>query len=44
MYYIIIIMEQIGITVEPLCSGHLWGMKIWPLKRGGPNLGVLIQL
>ena len=25
-------------TVEPLCSGHLWGMKIWPLYRGGPNL------
>ena len=21
-------------TVEPLCSGHLWEMKIWPLYRG----------
>ena len=26
-------------TVEPLYSGHHWGMTLWPLQRGGLNSG-----
>ena len=25
--------------MEPLYSGHHWGMKFWPLQRGGPVSG-----
>ena len=28
-------------TVEPLYNGYHWGIRFWPLKRGGHNRGVL---
>ena len=31
---------EIANTVEPLYSGHCWGMEFWPLYRGGCCRGV----
>ena len=31
-------------TVEPLYSAHQWGMKFWPLQRGGGVFPIIIIL